>query len=217
MANEELQLVRLRDEFYRDGFARVLFAMAIIVLSIGLLVAVSVFIIITKPSPVIFAVGNEARVIPPVPVDQAYLKTPDLIQWVTTILPKTFEYDFINYASELKDVPKYFTPNGWKIFSDVLNTYVNYNDIQTKKLFVTAAVAGAPFILNQGLLQGRYAWWVQMPLTIGYSSYDKTGTQVITIQALVVRVPTIDNFYGVAIDNIIVQKGEGNQQARTNG
>ena len=217
MANEELQIVRLRDEFYRDGFARVLFAMAIIILSIGLLVAVSVYIIITKPSPVIFAVADEARVIAPVPVDQVYLKTPDLIQWVSSTLPKTFMYDFINYNKDLKAVTQYFTPNGWKVFSDVLNTYANYNDIQNKKLFVTATVAGAPFVLNQGVLQGRYAWWVQMPLTIGYSSYDKSSSLVVTIQALIVRVPTVDNFYGVAIDNIIVQKGEGNPQVRTNG
>jgi intracellular multiplication protein IcmL len=216
MANEELQTVCLKDEFYRDGFYRVLFAIGMIALAIGLLIAVSAYLYLSKPKPVVFSVDNDRRVLAPVPVDQPYLAIPDLTQWVSRVIPTVFTYDFINYTDQLKDVAQYFTPTGWKKFLDILNAYVNYNNVKNTKLFVSATPAGAPIILNQGLLQERYAWWVQMPLTVSYSNYDKQSSQPLVIQALVVRVPTLNNIYGVGIDNMMVSKGEGNQ-VLTNG
>lgn len=211
MAGEEVQVVRLRNDFYRDGFYKVLLALAILIMAIVLLTLLSVYLFLFKPPPVNFKADNEWRLLPPVPLDQPYLTTPDLIQWVTEALPASFNYDFINYTSQLKDKAQYFTPNGWKKFLDQINTYANYNDIQTQKLFLNASAAGAPFVLNQGLLEGKYGWWVQMPIIIRVISIDKNYPQHLVIQALVVRVPTLNNLDGVGIDNIIVSKGKGEQ------
>ena len=211
MANEELQIVRLRDDFYRDGFYRVLLAIAMIALSIGLLIAVSSYVFLTKPAPVVFPVGKEWRVLSPVPVDQPYLRTSDLIQWVSNVIPSAFTYDFIGYPEQLKDVTQYFTPNGWRKFLEILNTYVNYNAILKSKMFVNASAAGAPFVVNKGMLVGRYSWWVEVPITINYNTNSKSSNQPLVMQVLVVRVPTLNNLYGVGIDNIVVPKEEDNQ------
>jgi intracellular multiplication protein IcmL len=216
MAKEELEIVRLRDDFYRDGFYNALSILAILLIAITLLISACVYLYLSKPAPVTFSVDNEWRVLPPVPLTQPYLSTPDLLQWTSYSLPFVLTFDFVNYARELKDYSSYFTVNGWKKFLEVLNIYANFNTVQNTKLFINAKAAGAPYILNQGLLQEKYGWWIQMPINVSYSSAEKNTIVPLVIQVLVVRVSTLNNLDGVGIDNIIVQKGEGDQ-ARVHG
>jgi intracellular multiplication protein IcmL len=208
MAETE-HVVVLRDDFYRDHFGKVLFIIASVCIAIVLLIAASIYLHLNKPEPVSFAVLDEWRVQPPIPLDQPYLATPDLLQWVSDALPKAFNYDFNHYNGQLQQASQYFTKDGWKIFLNQLNIYVNYNNVQNDKMFVNGSAAGAPFILNQGLLSGRYAWWVQMPVDVSYANYNRSARRSLTLQVLVVRVSTLNNLNGIGIDNVIVSKSTG--------
>lgn len=204
MASLESDVVRLKSDFYRDGFYRVIFAICTIIIAVCLLIAISLYLELTKPKPVVFAVEREWRMLPPVPLDKPYLNTADLIQWVSDAIPASFHFDFLKYTDQLQAANEYFTKPGWTKFLTILNTYANYNNIQNNKLFVTAAPRGAPVILNEGVPQGRYAWLVQMPIIVSYTSLDKATSQELMLQALVVRVPTLNNLNGVGIEDIAV-------------
>lgn len=209
MASEELEIVRLRTDFYRDGFGKLLLAILMVLTALVLLCLISAYLFLSKPEPVVFAVDNDWRVLPPVPVDVAYIKDPDLIQWVSQVLPQVLTYDFLNYKSELQDNQQYFSENGWKKFLDQLDIYANYNSMQTTKMFVNANAGGAPIVINRGVLEGRYAWWVQMPVKLSYSSPAGVSSKALVFQVLVVRIPTLNNLDGITIDNVIVKAGEG--------
>ena len=209
MAEEELY-VRMREDFYRDSFGKVILIIISILLAIVLLVAVSVYLYLNKPKPVNFPVDAEWRVQPAIPLDQPYLSESDMLQWVNDAIQKSFVYDFYHYNDQVQNASQYFTPDGWKVFLNQLNIYVNYNNVQAYKMFISAAPAGAPFIIQQGLLSGRYAWWVQLPIDIYYVN-GQPPTQALTLRILVVRVSTLNNLSGVGIDNVIVVKGAGNE------
>lgn len=214
--DDELQVVRLRNEFYRDGFYKVIIAFVMIMTAIGMLGGISVYLFLQKPAPVSFLTDGEWRAFPPVPLDKSYKKTPDLLQWVSDTLPSLFNYDFINYQSEQRKLKQYFTDDGWKKFTALLSTYANANVVQTAKLFVNSEATGSPIILNQGLLAGRYGWWVQMPIVIHYSNTDRHYDSSVVLQVLIVRVSTLDNLSGIAIDNMVetkppVQQTKGRQ------
>jgi len=198
-SQEELQVVHLRSDFYRDGFRKILVALGIAVGVTVLLTSTVIYLLLDTPAPVNFSTDHEWRIVKPVPVDQPYLSMPDLIQWVS-LLPMLFNYDFVNYKSELQDNEQYFTENGWKKFLDLLNSYISYATIVNSKLFVNGSADGAPYVINEGLLAGKYSWWVQMLININYSG---GYTQPLNLQVLIVRVPTLNNLYGVAIENII--------------
>ena len=200
---EEMQTLKLRDNFYRDSFSKLMGIILAAAISVGLMIAMSVYLYVIKPPPITFMVGDEWRIQSPVPVDQPYRTTADMLQWVSDVLPNSFNYDFINYDKQLQGVNQYFTANGWKAFLNQLNNYVNYNTVQTNKLFVNGAPASAPFVLNQGLILGRYGWWVQIPITITAKG-NKNSEQNLVFQVLVVRVPTLNNLSGIGIDNVIV-------------
>ena len=205
MAVEELQIIRLRKDFNRDGFRKVLFILGVFIVVIILLIATSIYLLLDKPAPVKFSTDNEWRIVKPVPMEQPYLAQSDLIQWVSNVLPGLFNYDFINYKDELQKNEHYFTENGWKKFLSLLNSYVAYATVARAKLFINGSAEGAPFILNQGLLAGRYSWWVQMPVSINYSG---GYSRALDLQVLVVRVSTLNNLYGVAIENMLVPNEE---------
>lgn len=204
MADEEVVTVEIQDNFYHDSIGKVIIAFIAILIAISMLVAISLYLHYTKPTPTTFFVDREWRVQSAVPVDQPYLSEPDMLQWVGETLPRVFVYDFSHYNDQLKANQQFFTPNGWNIFLNQLNNYASYNYVSSNKLFVTGNAAGAPYIINQGLLSGRYAWWVQMPVTINYATYTPSTKRTLTLQVLVVRVSTLNNLNGVAIDNVIV-------------
>lgn len=214
---EEVQVVQLRDDFYRDSFGKVILIIVGVIAAIALLAGISIYYYLDKPPPVIFPVANEWRVRAPVPLNEPYLSTPDLLQWVSDVLPKSFVYDFNHYNDQLKEATQYFTPDGWQVFLDQLNTHANYNTVLANKLFVNATPAGAPTILNQGLISGRYAWWVQIPVDINYAGFSPPANKTLTLHVLVVRVSTLNNLTGVGINNVIVStKGTGNNQLAGN-
>lgn len=204
MASSE-QVVRLKSDFYRDGYRKVVAALSLIIIAIILLVAGSIYLYISIPPPVYFITDKEWRLVPPVPIEQPYLSTSDLLQWVGNVMMGAFCYDFVNYQNQIQANRKYFTDKGWLAFQGMLNNYASSDLVTIKKTFINGAPGGAPFIINEGLLDKRYAWWVQIPMQINYtyaSTNTTTSKRDITFQLLVVRIPTWNNFDGVVIDNI---------------
>lgn len=217
MEDEALYQVRLHDDFYRDSFYKVVLIMASIFLGIALMIGMALYIYLHKPAPKYFPVGDEWRILTPVPVDKPHLENSELLQWVSNAVTKVFTYDFIRYNTQLTKAKPYFTDDGWQNFLNQLNIYANYNKVQSDKMFVYGVPAGAPIILNDsstgGLSSGRYAWLVQIPVDIYYAYAGNTQTlpQTLTLQLLVVRVPTLNNLDGVAIDNVEVEKSSENK------
>ena len=205
MASEPMQVIALKDDFYRDGFSKVIWLLASVAVALLTMIALAVYLYMIKPPPVSFPVGKEWRILPPVPLDQAYHTSPEILQWVSTVMPKVLQYDFIHYNDELKSASQYFTSAGWQVFLNQLNHYVNYNNVKANQLIVTATPVSAPFILNQGLLAGRYGWWVQIPLKLKYIGNNQNSVQQLTLQVLVMRVPTANNLSGIGIQNVIVE------------
>jgi hypothetical protein len=214
MADNETEIVSLRDDFHRDSFGKLMLIMAGMIGAIVLLLATSLYLYLSEPPPITFPVNKEWRVQPDVPLEQPYLETPILLQWVSDTLRNAFQFDFIHYNDQLKSAAHNFTDDGWRVFLDQLNNYANYNDVQTKKMFINSIPDSAPFLINPGgVLLGRWAWWIQAPITIHYIGNDGTSSKTLTLQVLVVRVPTLNNLMGVGIDNIIVAQGAGAKAA----
>lgn len=211
MTNEEVLLGEFRDHFYRDGFALLVSSFAILLISVSIVLGLSLWTFFNKPKPQFFMTDDSWRVVPSVPVNEAYISTPALLQWVSDVLPGSLTVDFVNWQSEVAGQEQHFTPDGWKKYQQILQVYASESSVEKYRLFVSAVARGAPVIVNQGLYQGSYGWWIQMPVDLSYSSSVKGNTKSLVIQALVIRVPTLDDLRGVRINNIIVKAGEVNQ------
>lgn len=203
MAEEALQVIRLRNDFLRDGFKKIMISLIVVVTAIVLLIGTSIYLYVSKPLPVYFKTDNEWRTLLPVPEKLAYLNTFSLLQWVSNTFQNVFKYDFLNYKNQLQANREYFTENGWTVFSSIVNKYVTSQSLVDNRLFMNGFLHGAPYVTQEGVLNNvRYGWWVRVPMSIKFQGLEKSSSLLPEFDVLVVRVSTLNNIYGVAIENM---------------
>lgn len=201
MADDALQTVRLRNNFYRDSYRRVVVAMVFMVAVIFVLSSV-VYYQVTQPKLVreYFATTQDGRIIPIIPLSDPHVSTNSLLQFSAEAAMSAYSFDFINYRKQLQDAEPYFTKKGWEGFMKGLET--NLRAVIKKHLVVHAVPGGAPVIVRQGMIGERWAWKIQMPLVVTYSSGSDTFNNSLMVTMVVKRVSTLDKPRGIAVDQI---------------
>lgn len=205
MIDDALETVRLRNNFYRDNYRRVLLALLVTLLIVFGELGVIYWQVTHIPTPKYFATGANGRITPLYALDQPNLAKSVVLQWANQAAVAAYTYNFVNYRKALQDTSKYFTPAGWNQFVNALQASNNLQAVQAKKLVVSAVATGAPIILQEGVLLGRYAWKIQMPLLVTYQSASTQVQQSLLITMLVTRVPTLNDPEGIGIDQFVAQ------------
>jgi intracellular multiplication protein IcmL len=211
MADDALEIVRLRNEFYRDNYRKIVGVLLFAILIIIILAGTLVYLVTNPPEPRYFATDAQGRIIRLVPLDQPNLSPAALLQWANLAAVAAFTYDFVNYRQNLQAASNFFTPDGWTKFVQVLNDSNNLNAVIAKKLVVTAVATGAPTILQQGILDGRYAWRVNLPMLITYQSASQFTQQNVVVTMLITRVSALNSAQGIGIAQFVAT-GSGSLQ-----
>lgn len=204
---DAVEVIRLRNEFYRDSYRKVVGALLICILVVLMLIGALTYMITNPPMPKYFATTTEGRIMPLVPLDRPNLSASALLQWANTAAIAAYTYNFVNYRQALQSASEFFTPEGWQGFMNALQSSNNLNAVIDKKLVVSAVATGAPVILEQGVILGTYTWRVQMPLLITYQSASQFSQQAVTVTMLINRVSTLASPLGVGIAQFIVAGG----------
>lgn len=209
-----LELVMLRNNFYRDNFRRLMLICLALLLIIGGLIAYVFYQQENQPRPQYFATTTDGKLIKLIPLSQPNLQTNALLQWAVEAATASYTFNFVNYRKALQDVRIYYTQTGYQNFLKALQDSRNLDAVKTKKLVVSAVVTGAPVILKEGqttaVLSGEntylYAWQVQFPMMITYQSASDLIKQNIVATMLITRVPTLEAPSGVGIASFVVRE-----------
>lgn len=203
MADDALELVRLRNNFYRDNYRKVVGALLILLVINITLVGMIFYQIINRPEPKYFATATDGRITPLYPLDVPMIAPGELLQWASRAAVSAYNYNFVNYRDALQNLQNEFTPDGWKWYEDALKSSRILETVIAKKLVVSAVPTATPVILEQGVVNGRYAWKVQQPLLVTYQSPNEQTQQPVVITMIISRVPTVDVPKGVAVVSFI--------------
>jgi intracellular multiplication protein IcmL len=201
---DALGTVVTRNEFYRDGYRRLvqiarLEAVAILALIAVLALTVSAM----KGRDRFFATTSDGRVLQMAPLDQPNLPTSKVLSWATEAAAETMTFNFSDYRKRLQDSSRFFTRNGWQTFNDALSKSNLLEAVQSLQQVVTAAPRAAPVILQEGLVNNVYQWQVQIPFNITYQAGSKEDNHAQLITLVIVRVSTLETPDGIAIDQWI--------------
>lgn len=203
MSEDALQLVQARNNFYRDNYRRMIL---VVLLLLGIVVALCgvVFYQLTHVPPnQYFATSADGRITKLHPLSVPVVSTSALLQWANQAAVAAYTYNFVDYRKQLQDASEYFTPKGWKNFEAALRSSRNLETVLARKLVVNAVATGAPVVLNQGVIRGRYAWKVQIPLLVSYQSASTMFQQPMIVTMIISRVPMLDVPKGIAIAQFI--------------
>lgn len=210
MPEDALELVRLRNNFYRDNYRRLVGMLLVLILINLCLVGGIIYLLTHRPAPQYFATNADGRITPLYPLSRPVVTPSELLQWATQAVVDTYTYSFVNYRKELQNASQNFTPDGWKQFQASLQASRNLETVLAKKMVVSAVPTGAPVITDQGILDGRYAWRIRIPLLVTYQSSDEQIQQPVNVNILVVRVSNLDTPKGIAIAQFYASESASN-------
>lgn len=186
MSKDALQLVTLRNHFYRDNFRRVsLILLLSVLLNIVLIVALF-FVSDNRPQPLFFATTNDGQLLPLSAQNQPIMNDQAVITWVSRAAPQIMGLDFLNYRQQIENSHTYFTDYGWNQFMTAIGATLD--QVKNQQLVVKAVPSDVPVITAKGLVNGVYTWKVQVPLTISYQKNGRVDVKKVVWSLIVQRV-----------------------------
>ncbi len=193
--------VVIRNEFYRDGY-RSLLRLSLLqgLVILGLLGAMYFVIQVHQPENRYFATTEDGRLVPMVALNEPNLSTPALMSWVAQAATEVMTFGFNDYRRRLQESSRSFTRRGWESFTGALQRSRIIEMVEANQQVVTSAPQGAPIVVSEGLVAGRYQWEIQLPLVLTYQSGSRTRTDKLLVTIVVVRVPRLESPNGVGIE-----------------
>ncbi len=204
MPEDALIAVAMRNSFYRDGQRKVMLILLLSILCNFVMAGILTYVFTHPPEPKYFATSISGRITPLVALNEPNQSDSAVLQWANQAAIAAFSYNFVNYRTELQASSGFFTAEGWDQFLKALEDSNNLVAVKAKKLIVSAVATKAPVILQKGLLNGRYAWRVQMPLLVTYQSASEFSQQNNVVTILISRVSTLNSPRGIGISQFVV-------------
>lgn len=205
MSEDALEAVVYRNEFYRDGYRKSLLIIVMLIVS-NIFALISVYNVLSKPSPVaFFATSPDGRIIPVLPLSEPGMKNSEVVDWATKAAIRSYTYDFVNYRASLQQVSQLFTGPGWTKFQEAMTKSRMLKTVVTQELVMTAKPTAAAVISQSSPRDGRYTWKVEVPMILFLKG--KTNLEVpVKVTMLLQRVSLVNNPDGIAIVNFVVSE-----------
>ena len=198
-----LVTVLSRNDFYRDAYRRVVFALTLLFfLDCGLAIAI-VFKYFNPPEPQYFATTPEGVIIQIHSLSDPTVTDSYVTQWAANAVRLAFSTDYIHWQRQLQDASVNFTPDGWTYFLNALKASNNLDTLTNLKMVSSAALTEAPKITEKGVIGGRYVWKIQMPILVTYTDGKQNIPMTWNVTLIVVRMPVSDYPQRIAINNFL--------------
>ncbi|KAG0189370.1 hypothetical protein DFQ28_003496 [Apophysomyces sp. BC1034] len=192
-----LNLARL--QFYKKYFGRVLVALIVALVVIGVLIAAFVVVKNQKVEREYFAVDGQGRLTKIISLGQPFVSDSRLLTWAQQCVTDANTYDFVNFQKQFQQNSQCFTKDGWDQFMTAVERAGSLETVKTQRLVAQGIAAGASVVLRKGLRRGVYTWEIEQPVTVTYQGGQagRTSiTQKILVTLTISRVPTYESEEG---------------------
>jgi len=207
MPSGPLVSVVTRNEFYRDGFRKMInLAIFEAIIIVGLILTLIVYINNSKAQDRYFATTADGRIMQLVPLDRPNMSEAALMSWVSQAATDVMTFGYHDHVKQLQSASRYFTRTGWDSFTSALQRARIVESVKTLQQVVTAVPRSAPVLLRRGVVGGRYRWEVQLPIAVTYKGATEGRTDNLLLTLLIERVSALENPDGVGIDQWIAQQ-----------
>ena len=202
------ELVRFRNEFYRDEYrnkATVLRFGSLALLASVLLNGALGWALLHK-RPVYFAATNDGRILPLVPLSRPGAEDRTVISWATEVAVSAYSYDFVDWRKALSGLSPDFTKEGFSSFIGSLKASGNLKLVEDNRMVASAVPVAAGVIVAKGLLKGVYVWKIQVPLLVTYQAARSSVSQNLLVTLLVVRRSVLSHPKGLAVAQFLAEE-----------
>jgi len=201
-----LEMVLLRNLYYRDAYKRVIICVFLVAILDILLFAGVAYKSVQSPPPQYFAATPDGRIILEHPMSDPVFSDAHILAYVSKATQVIYQRDYIHWQAQLQTASDNFTPAGWRNFITTLKASNNLNALTQYKMITKVSITGAAQILRKGIISGHYSWVVKLPVLVQYvSPVHATISQSLDITYIIIRVPVQNNPDRIAINNFLPQ------------
>lgn len=169
-------------------------------------VVVMLLSFLMRPEPRYFASTSDLRVIELKPLDRPSMSSQGLSTWVADTVVRALSLNFNHSAKILQSVQADFSHDAFIEFVTSLKKDGLYDKVLNQRLSLTVVPQSAPVIVNEGVLNGVYAWRVKFPVIVSYEgSQGSLGNQTYKVTVLVQSAPLDKYPRGVAIQQLVLE------------
>ncbi len=198
-----LELIVMRNTFYRDSYKCALFALLMLI-AINCLLSVAIVYRVSHPlKPQYFATTSDGRMINWQPLSAPVVTDTYVEQFAANAVRKAFSLDYLHWRQQLQTASGDFTPSGWRWFLSALKKSNNLKTLTSLKMVSNAEITGAPRVTEKEIVGGVYAWKVQMPISVTFTNGQRTIPSLMDVTLIVVRVPVTQDPNRIAINNFL--------------
>lgn len=147
-----------------------------------------------------YGLMDNGQAIPLVPLTSEYQTESRVNAFAAECLREAFEHDFEHYNRTVQRATSCFTDDGVESYLAQISPLAKF--IAQKRMVMSISVA-APVVVRKGIVNGRYEWQVQVPVTvfmIGVTESVPPAKYLATVA--VRRVPLVENVRGVSLSYI---------------
>lgn len=160
-----------------------------------------------KTPPAYFATTSDGRVIPMTSLSGPLRSSRWLLSWASRTAVDALTMDFVNWRRTFVRIRGRFSPQAFADFTRAFETGGMKTLVLDRQMVVSAVPENAPVIVATGVLAGRRAWKIQIPMTVSYSNGAGTTPKHYVVTMMVTRVPTTISAYGVAVTQFVLAEG----------
>ena len=212
--NSAQELVLLRNRFYYLGYRKLtLIFLAALFLCVFSL-ASAFYFAGRKTPPVYVPIAPNGQIVPTYSLDQPSNSDQNVMsawvkQWALDGARKSYTYDYLNFGEQVNSAQTYFTYRGWENFIKALTQSQNFNTVQQQRMIVKFIPTTVPVIVDEKVVEGRYAWVVQFKAVIQYVAHDGVHQgfrQNVLVKMKLYRMSTVDSPRGIGIDQVVLDE-----------
>jgi intracellular multiplication protein IcmL len=205
-----IDAIRGRSWFYHLRNSGQQKALAMMGSALLISLAMNGWAITREPAIKIIATDEMGRVLPLHTLDEPVLDRAQVTNLAASCLMRSLTFNYRHYRQELDQASHCYTTKGWEAFiTEISREGGVLKKVVSGNMIATANLREAAILTDQGMLNGRYAWMIQVPLVLTVEKEGAGGTDVWLAEVRVVRVPQTENIDGAAVDSVVIQRSAG--------
>ena len=204
IADIAIATVLMKNQYQRDRHYFLMRIILVLMIISAVSITMNFYLAVRPPYVRFIAMDKEGRVVPLTPISEPLLGKASVTSWAAEAVTQAFTMDYANYKQELMKSRENFTPTGWSNFNKALQDSQYLQKVVEQRYLTTAAPTSAPLIEQEGHVNGRYAWKMQIPIVVSFQNGDKTISLNYLVKIVAVREAETDNPRGIGIEQVIV-------------
>ncbi len=188
-----IEIVRLRNNYYRDSYRFLMGAVLALIMLCVLMVVILFYLYTARPAPRYFATNIMGGLVEVQPLTSPTLSDAALLGWSARAATASFTQNYAQYQKQIEETKNtYFTTTGGQKFLQAIKASLNLQTILQGFFVVTAEVVQAPMVLQRGIITlesgtKAFAWQVKVPVRVQWRSSSRNFSNMYNVMLTIVR------------------------------